>query len=316
MTPAQRAVRHLLYPGKRGKLSADEYARFAELCIRKGCPLTGSTVEEADAAEDDEQKQQQQQLQLGQGQQSPMQRGTKRSRSKTTGTGGLAGAAGDEEDGAGTLLGLLGAASHANSEQEQPHDLPPQHTHSVSQGGLCGGRQQQQQGQLQPADSLDGSEGIGGHQPVSRKRGRPSKIDSAAEGLIKLNASHAPMPAAMAAAGRHGGANAAAAARGARRLRGGTSNRFGGVGGGAVGHGLGSGLGTGGAAAAGGVVPDDYYEVYVKYLTCMELYSKVVSRGGLLRSTGPKVKWHTSVCFDKIGFACSFLAASVYCRCS
>jgi hypothetical protein len=24
-------------------------------------------------------------------------------------------------------------------------------------------------------------------------------------------------------------------------------------------------------------VPDDYYEVYVKYLTCMELYSKVVS---------------------------------------
>jgi hypothetical protein len=281
MTPAQRAVRHLLYPGKRGKLSADEYARFAELCIRKGCPLTGSTVEEPDAAEEDEQKQQLNQDQLGQAQQSPsQQRGAKRSRSKTTGTGRLAGAAGDEEDGAGTLLGLLGAASHADSEQEQQqqqqqqHDLPPPHTHSASHGGGGGfySSRQQQQGQgqaLQPANSMDGSEGIGGHQPVSKKRGRPSKMDSAVEGLIRLNTSQAPLPAAAmaaAAAGRHGGGSM-------RRLRSGTSGRFGG-GLGDAGYGVGSGAA---AAAAAAAVPDDYYEVYVKYLTCMELYSKVVS---------------------------------------
>jgi hypothetical protein len=46
--------------------------------------------------------------------------------------------------------------------------------------------------------------------------------------------------------------------------------------------GIGAAVGGGGGGGHGAaMVPDDYYEVYVKYLTCMELYSKVVSdRGG------------------------------------
>jgi hypothetical protein len=43
--------------------------------------------------------------------------------------------------------------------------------------------------------------------------------------------------------------------------------------------GIGAAAVGGGGGAGGGGVPDDYYEVYVKYLTCMELYSKVVSGG-------------------------------------
>lgn len=48
LTPQQRAVRQVLFPGKRGKLSADEYARFAELCARKGCALSAKTDDETD----------------------------------------------------------------------------------------------------------------------------------------------------------------------------------------------------------------------------------------------------------------------------